>query len=203
MSVFRFALGIMLVVLVVFGGHVDVIDPAGSPVLFAGVAITYLVFSVIWIALARGVPKGFDLQLLLQVAADLMLLALLMHAAGGPRSGVGLLLVAAVGGASVISTALRSAFTAAIATLFVLGDAVLQTSRVGWADFGQLTPAAMLGGACFAIGLLVNRLAIRLEAQEALAEQRGEDLHAQLLINRLVISELEQGVIVLDSQGRV
>ncbi len=203
LAICRLGLAVLLIVLIALGGHVELVDASGSRKAFVGTAIVYLGVAIGWLGLIRYRKKGFELQLLLQTAGDLILLTLLMHAAGGARSGVGLLLVAAVGGVAVLSSALRAAFAAAIASILVLGDAVLHASGSGWQDMGQLPPAALVGGACFAMAFLVNRLATRLATQEALASRRGADLHAQLEINRLVISELEQGVVVFDTQGRV
>jgi two-component system sensor histidine kinase PilS (NtrC family) len=203
LAICRLGLAILLVVLVALGGHVELLDPAGSRDAFVGTAIAFLAFAIGWLALIRLGRPGFELQLSVQAAADLVLLTALMHAAGGARSGFGLLLVAAVGGVAVLSSALRAAFAAAIASILVLGEALLHTSRTGWLDVSQLPPAALIGGACFAMAFLVNRLATRLATQEALASRRGADLNAQLEINRLVISELEDGVVVFDSHGRV
>ena len=54
-----------------------------------------------------------------------------------------------------------------------------------------------------AITALLSLLANRLSAQEQLAALRGRDLRNQLEINRLVIAQMEQGVVVLDTTTRV
>ena len=179
------------------------IDQRGDRSLFAALALAYLALAIAFAGAASVWQRGFGLQLTTQVFSDLFLLTALMHAAGGPNSGIGVLLVAAVGGAAVLSTPLLAAFFAASATLLVLGESVWRALRADSIDPSSFLPAALVGGACFVTAVLVNRLAIRLAAQEALARQRGADLRGQLAITQLVISELPQGVVVLDAQGRV
>jgi len=67
----------------------------------------------------------------------------------------------------------------------------------------SLFEAGLYGAMMFAITALLRLLAQRLAAQEQLAQQRGRNLHNQLAINRLVIAQLEQGVVVVDADARV
>lgn len=203
---FAFSRVVLAALLLLFVAFDDLSRVADGPVerrLFALTALAYLALSVPYAAVATALRRGFDAQLIVQGLTDLVALTLLMHAAGGPRSGIGVLMVAAVGGAAVLSTPLRAAFFAASATLLLLGEAAWRSLRSATVDTGDFVPAALLGAACFVTATLINRLAMRLATQEALARQRGDDLRAQLAITQLVISELPQGVVVLDAQGRV
>jgi len=199
----RVVLAALLVLFVAFDDLSRFAHGAVDRRFFAVTALAYLVLALTFAAVATAARRGFDAQLLVQGLADLVALTLLMHAAGGPRSGIGVLMVAAVGGAAVLSTPLRAAFFAASATLLLLGEAAWRALRAPAIDAGDLAPAALVGAACFVTATLINRLAMRLATQEALARQRGDDLQAQLAITRLVISELPQGVVVLDARGRV
>ncbi len=191
-----------------------VLDPAGrfaqggadgfpQPGLFRALSVAYLILAVVFLAASLFVRGAFERQRTLQVLADLVTLTLLMHAAGGPASGVGVLLVAAVGAAAVISTWRLAAFFAAAATLLALGESVWRVLGAEQSEFAGFLAAAMIGASCFITATLINRLAARLAFQEALARQRGADLHNQLATTQLVISELPQGVVVFDSQGHV
>ncbi|MCL4745455.1 MAG: ATP-binding protein [Burkholderiaceae bacterium] len=191
-----------------------VLDPAGrfaqggadgfpQPGLFRALSVAYLFLAAGFLAASLFVRGAFERQRTLQVLADLVMLTLLMHAAGGPASGVGVLLVAAVGAAAVISTWRLAAFFAAAATLLALGESVWRVLDAEQTEFAGFLAAAMIGASCFITATLINRLAARLAFQEALARQRGADLHSQLATTQLVISELPQGVVVFDPQGRV
>ncbi|MFO1200137.1 MAG: ATP-binding protein [Burkholderiaceae bacterium] len=171
--------------------------------LFLGASTAYLLMSLGYMVVASVVRRGFHVQLFLHALTDLVLLAVMMHAAGGAGSGLGVLMVAAVAGAAVLSTPRVAALFAAGATVLLLFQAMLQSLSGGSTEIGGLVPAAMTGAACFATALLINRLAIRLAAQEALASQRGVDLRGQLAVTQLVIAELPQGVVVLDERGGV
>jgi two-component system sensor histidine kinase PilS (NtrC family) len=198
---------VVLAGLLLLLGSVDelstLIDKHGDRPLFAEVALAYLLLALAFVVAASLWQRWFDVQFLGQVFTDLLLLTVLMHAAGGPGSGIGVLLVAAVGGAAVLSTPLLAAFFAASATLLVLGESVWRALESEPVDATAFVPAALVSAACFVTAALVNRLAIRLAAQESLARQRGADLRGQLAITQLVISELPQGVVVLDARGRV
>jgi len=63
----------------------------------------------------------------------------------------------------------------------------------------QLFQAGVVGAALFGITALLRLLSTRLSRQEHLARMRGRELNSQLQINRLVISQMEQGVIVADA----
>src|SRR2546429_9609459 len=55
----------------------------------------------------------------------------------------------------------------------------------------------------FATALITNRLARRLILNERLAQQRGADLADQLRINKLIIRDVQDGVLVVDAHGGV
>jgi two-component system sensor histidine kinase PilS (NtrC family) len=202
-AVGRVILAALLLLLVTLDTLSSLLDRLGNRPLFAAAALAYLLLSLGFAASASFWRRAFETQFAGQVLTDLVLLTLLMHAAGGPGSGIGVLLVAAVGGAAVLSTPLMAAFFAATATLLILGESTWRAFGTAPMDTASFVPAALVSGACFVTAALVNRLAVRLAAQEALARQRGADLRSQLAITQLVIAELPQGVVVLDAQGQV
>jgi two-component system sensor histidine kinase PilS (NtrC family) len=84
----------------------------------------------------------------------------------------------------------------------ILLDSLARFLSVSGAE-ASLFEAGLYGAMLFAITALLRLLAQRLAAQERLAQQRGRNLHNQLAINRLVIAQLEQGVVVVDADARV
>src|SRR2546421_4576806 len=56
---------------------------------------------------------------------------------------------------------------------------------------------------CFATVGVTGWLAQRVAANEALARQRGRALATQTRVNQLVIQDMQDGVLVLDREGRV
>jgi two-component system sensor histidine kinase PilS (NtrC family) len=199
----RLLLAVLLCGLLLLDLHRELVQSDADARLFAAVVIAYLTFSIVWAFTVRRWRVSLDRQLAAQIGIDLLLLTLLTHATGGARGGFALLLIADVAGAALLMTSIRAAFIAALASLLVLGEAIWRLWAANWQDAGQLTPAAMVGVSCFAIALLVNWLATRLAAQQALAVARGQDLRSQLEIMRMVISEISQGVVIVDSRGVV
>jgi two-component system sensor histidine kinase PilS (NtrC family) len=161
---------------------------------YLGAALCFGALTALW-------RKRFLAQLSIQVALDLVVISLLYLAAGGVRSGLGILYLFPLAGAAILAPLLLALFSAAVATIFVLLDALWRTVMQG----GE--PALMQGGmygiAFFAVVWLVNRLAARLIGQEDLAAQRGADLQVQQAINEIVIADVGDGVLVVAADGAI
>lgn len=199
----RVALAALLVLPAILGARAPWAELVVDETLYSRTSLAYLAVALLFLAISGQWRGRFHLQAGIPVLADLFALTVLMHAAGGARSGLGVLMVATVAGAAVLSPPRLSAFFAASATLLLLGESVWPLLRGGLFDPGAFFVAGLVGAACFLTALLVNRLATRLALQEALAQERGHDLRAQLAVTQLVVSELAQGVVVIDHSGRV
>ncbi len=170
---------------------------------FLWTAAAYLVFALLFLFFSARFKRLFGLQLLTQVTTDLLVLIVLIHFAGGLRSGLGVLTVVAVAGGAVLSTRLLAMAFAAAASLLLLIEAGGRAFGADGVDVSVFFAAGLIGATCFVAAYFVNWLAVRLEREERLAEQRGEELRRQLAITRLVIAELQQGVLVVGRDGRV
>ncbi len=142
--------------------------------------------------------RHFVGQLTAQLAADLVMATVLVVLGGGMRSEFVVLYLIPIAGASLMLPTSAAFFTASIAVIILLSDALLRGLREEHAD-PQLFQAGLYGAALFGITALLRLLSVRLNRQERLAHVRGLDLQNQLEINRLVISQMEQGVIVVDA----
>lgn len=141
-------------------------------------------------------------QLTLHLALDLVMATILVVLGGGMRSEFVVLYLVPIAGASLMLPTSAAFFTASIAVIILLSDAFLRGLREDHAD-PQLFQAGLYGAALFGITGLLRLLSVRLNRQEQLAHARGLDLQNQLEINRLVIAQMEQGVIVLDAATTV
>ncbi|MEW7848292.1 ATP-binding protein [Massilia aurea] len=160
-----------------------------------GYAIAALVFSF-----AARRQRRFLVQLGVQVALDLVVISLLFLAAGGMRSGLGILYLFPLAGAAILAPLLLALFAASVATLFLLGLSVWQLVE-GFDP--PLMQAGLFGAAFFAAVLVANRMAARLLGQEELAAQRGADLRIQQAINEIVIADVGDGILVVGADGAV
>ena len=178
------------------------LDEGFDLALWLPASIAYLAVAAVFAAVSR--PGRLPLQTIaaVQVAVDLVMLSVLIHAAGGVRSGLAVLLILPNAGAAILAGARLAMFFAAASTLMLLLDTTL---RLLLGETGEPTflPAAMIGAALLATVLVVSRLARRLETQERLAWRRGEDLRNQLAVTQAVISELQDGVVVLGERGEL
>ncbi len=165
--------------------------------------------SLVYFALAAGlamaaffVRRRFMLQVAGQLAVDLVVISSMLVLGGGLRSGVMILYLLPLAGASLLLPTVAAFFVCSIAVIVLLADTFLRQLQGAGAD-APVFQAGLYGAALFAITGLLRLLSARLAAQERLAQLRGRDLESQLEINRLVIAQMEQGVIVVDADTRV
>ena len=171
-----------------------------DPQLFAGAVLGYLGFA--FLALVAGAWRwpSYILQVYVQLAVDVAAITLLMHASGGIRTGLGMLLIAAIAGGGLLLAGRMAVLFAALAALAVLAEEV-------YAHWGGLffttyyTQSGILGAAFFATALLAQGLAGRVRESEQLARRRGEDLAGMEELNAHIIRHLEAGIVVVDREG--
>lgn len=170
--------------------------------LFLYASSGYLGLAVMFQAAMRKWPAYFDLQLSVHVLADIVALILMMYASGGFRSGIGVMLLISLAGAALVSRGILMLFYAAIASIALL----LEQSYwvlVHDASTANFLQPGLLSIGYFATALITNQLAQRVIRNERVARQRGIDLANQLRINQLVIQDVQDGILVVDSNGLV
>lgn len=201
LNYYRFVLAGLFTVLF-FGGWGQEFLGTHRPQLFGATSLAYLGFALICGVTIRLRRPPFAVQLHAQVVADITALVLMMHASGGPVSGLGILLVVAIAGASIIMAGRLAMLYAAIATLAVLGEQVYsQLTEVTRTT--AYTQAGFLGLTFFATSLLSYTLAKRVRESEALARQRGVDLASLEQLNDYIVRHMQSGVIAVDGEQRV
>jgi two-component system sensor histidine kinase PilS (NtrC family) len=185
------------------------IPPFGSrtPGLFQAAAIIYAALGTAGLLTIRERRFNFETHTTLLTFADIVLLTVLMHASGGLGSGLGLLLVVAIGGGSLLLSRLITIFYASLASIAVILEHswdYLTGNVTSLAGLSQDYPqVGMLGIGFFVTAFLGYTLAERLRATEAIAERRGVDLANLTQVNALVIQHMQIGVLVCDADGHV
>ena len=136
------------------------------------------------------------------IGLDLAVFGLLQALDHSGGVNYGALFVLPVLMAGVLTPRLLALATAAMAALLMLGVAA-------WAalvdvDMGlRLTQAGLVGSGLFVVSLLASELASRLAREERSARGSLEFARQQAQLNRLVIDEMQEGVLVVDRRGRV
>jgi two-component system sensor histidine kinase PilS (NtrC family) len=169
---------------------------------FRAVCVGYLALGAVFHSLLRNLKDLFNLQLSAHVALDILAITLLMYASGGIRSGLGVMLLISLTGAALVAPRRLSLLYAALAAIALLLEQTYWVLKFDASEANYLQPGLLaIGG--FAGAGVVGWLAQRVAANEQLARERGRALETQLRVNQLVIADMQDGVLVLDRDGRV
>lgn len=196
---YRLALAILFVLLGnVVGARLSL--GAANLALFIGSSGAYFLFVLLSFGLLQLRKPRFTWQLALQVCGDIIFLPILSYASGGIQSNIGLLLLISLAAAGLISRGKITLFFAALAsitTLLVHAFAVLQDE----ASVGQFVQVGLQCMAYFAVAWMAHSLAKYAVDSQMLAQRRGQDLLSMSEANRLVMRDMQDGVLVLDTRG--
>lgn len=200
-NLYRSVLSGLFVVLVVSGTAPRFLGQH-APELFLMTAILYMGFSVACSFTIRWRRPPFSVQIFAQVMADIVAITLMMYASGGVGSGLGVLLVVAIAGGSILTVGRIALLFAAIGAVAILGQEVYAWAYQIFPDTAY-THSGILGVTFFATAFLAHVLADRLRRSEALALQRGLDLADLSVLNEHIIQRMQSGIVALDSEDRV
>lgn len=200
-NLYRTVLAGLLVVLTLSGAAPSYFGQH-QPSLFMVTAILYLAFSIASSFAIRWRRPAFGLQVLVQVIVDILAITLMMHASGGVRSGLGMLLVVAIAGGSILTVGRTAGLFAALAALAVLAQEAYAWAYDVYPDT-TYSQSGMLGATFFATAFLAHVLAERVRRSEALAQQRGVDLANLSVLNEHIIQRMQSGILAVDSEDRV
>lgn len=195
-NIFRFVLSLIFVVIYANTDKFNVF-PISDPALFFGLALLYMLYSVSLLIVSPLNSNNVVFFHPIQIVIDLIFIILMMHAAGGIQSGLGLLLIISIVTASLVSDGRLALFYAAVATIGLLLEQSYQIASTEMQLFSY-TQSVMLSLSCFATAGLAYSLAKRILQTEALASSREVDLANMSQVNELIAQEMQDGVIVVD-----
>ena len=141
-------------------------------------------------------------QWIATIGVDLVIFTGLHLASPGSSFNYVALLVLPVLMGGVLTPRVLALATAALATLALLGSAWVGLLSGGDATL-LMTQAGLAGSGFFVITVLAGELAGRLAREELSARGSLEMARQQAALNRLVIEEMEDGVLVVDRSGKV
>ncbi len=170
--------------------------------LFYWTAVTWLAAGLLFGLAVRTRVTPFYNQVFVQVFTDIIVVTILMHASGGIRSGLGMLLVISVASGSLLTAGRTAGVFGAAATIALLAE---QLYALFW-DTGvsvSFPQAGLLGTTLFATAALAHTLAQRIRESEALAEQRSVDLANMAELTRYIVQQVQVGVLAVDRANRV
>ena len=170
----------------------------------AGVCALHLGATIAVLLWTKRIEPGraFRVQWLLTIAVDLVVFGLLDHF---QQAGINYtplfalpVLLAAILGSMTLALA-----TAAVTTLYLLGDALLGAPLLSDVSTSRLLQSGLSGTGFFVVAFLANQLAQRLAREEALVQKSQAAARSQAEVNELIIESLSEGVLVVDRHGVV
>lgn len=197
-NIYRLIIALVLFMGALFGqatSHLGSYDRT----LFMQVSVGYLLFGIACAGVIRTRWR-FNVQLAAQVIADICFIVILIYASNGITSGLGLLLLTTLAGAGLISRGRLTLFYAALASIAVLLEHSYEVI-VFQDGASQYIQAGFLSIGYFATALVAHTLARLTQQSEQIAAQRGIDLANLSEVNRLVIQDMPDGVVVVDGAG--
>jgi two-component system sensor histidine kinase PilS (NtrC family) len=202
----RAALGVMLL-LTLIASWLFGVRPS-LPVAALSLAYAALSISMWLLPRFRRVVKPQELarlrgpQWLASIGADIVCFAGLHLLASSSSFNYVALLVLPVLMAGVLTPRVQALATAAVVAITLLGTAWVAVLAGGDATT-LMTQAGLAGSGLFVITVLAGELAGRLAREELTAKGSLELARQQAQLNRLVIEEMQDGVLVVDRRGRV
>lgn len=163
-------------------------------IIYLFLAVGFALLSVYW-------QKQFMLYLMVQLVVDIVAISLLYVAAGGARSGLAILYLFPLAGSAILAPLILALFFVSVVTLIMLAESGFQLLSSG-SDV-SVSGAGLYGAAFFIAIYVINRLAEKLLKQEELAIRRGQELQLAEAINRLVIADMGDGILVIGRDTEV
>lgn len=192
--------GLLLAGAAIYG---DVINfGAQDPKLYMRAASIYVAGAVSLIVAVHRRSPSFATQLTLQALLDILLIALLMYASGGQKSGLGLLMLVTLAGTGLVGEGRMVLFFAALASVAMLLEQAWRTLRFD-GDSVDFFRTGLICVSFFVMAITARLLARRVVANEELARARGRALDRQLAVSQRIIADMTDGVLVLDESGQV
>lgn len=172
-------------------------------VLGASASFGYLGGAFCFLLLSLYLRAHFTLQLWLQLAIDMVVIAKLYIVAGGAASGLAILFLFPLAGAAILSPLPFALLLASIATLTIIGGSGYQALLLGEGLPEAFPRVGLYGIVFFAAVYTINQLAARLIQEEERAARRGRALWIQEAINRLVVEDMHDGILVVGKHFEV
>lgn len=200
-SIYRLAIALLfLAAALIFGDTITL--GTQDPRLFGRTAAVYVLAGAAFLISLLLRPRYFNLQLSLQVAADIVALTVMMYASGGQKSSIAVLVLVVLAGAGLVGQGRMTLFYAALASVAMLLEESWRALTLE-ADPADFVRTGMICIAFFATAIIARLLARRVVANEMLARERGHQLDDQLRVSERIIRDMDDGVLVVDGNGRI
>jgi two-component system sensor histidine kinase PilS (NtrC family) len=173
-----------------------------NPELFITVSLVYFIASIFFITGMVHRKPGLDTQVIIHTLVDITCVVTLMHAAGGIRTGLGMLLIINISMTSLFLHKRVTVLFAAISALAVIAEQIY--SQFKYADYSPaFSQAGMLGILIFITAILSAYTATRLKDSEKIAKVASQELESIVQMNEHIIRSMRTGIIVIKNNGAI
>jgi two-component system sensor histidine kinase PilS (NtrC family) len=199
--IYRLILAILFISL--YYGHIapSVLGSFNSN-LYHTISELFLLLTLISGYLIRSRLTAYSFQAQFILVSDIFLLTLIMHASGGIKSGIGILLAVSVASSGVTIGGRCAMFYAAIASIVVLTDEIYLDMTNSF-ETTSYAYAGMHGAAFLTIALLSYVLAKRSEGFLELATLHQQTIANLEELNHYIIQHLQTGIIITNRKQKV
>ena len=170
--------------------------------LYISTSVAYLIASIIFAIGIKAKKPGIDNQVVVHTLVDIICIIILMHATGGIRTGLGMLLIISP---SMTSLFLRKRITilfASIAALAVISEQIY--SQLFYTRYTPaFTQAGLLGILIFISAFLTIYTTRKLKESEKIAAQASSELETIVQMNEQIIKGMRTGIIVMQNNGKI
>ncbi len=197
-NLYRILIGVLLLLLGTFRGS-ELVGQFNHH-LFNWLAVVYFLFALCWIVPNQYQWPSFKIQVYIQTIVDILFITLAIHFSGGIESGLGILMIAAIAGASLLVPGPTAILFAAVGALSLF----LEQLYADWYHLFESTAysqTGLLGASLFATAMLAMYLAHRATQSEELAVRRGIDLANLAKLNEYIVNRMSSGIIVVDDDA--
>ncbi|CAJ0744761.1 Adaptive-response sensory-kinase SasA [Ralstonia edaphis] len=192
---------VLLLFVMVPREHNEAVGPTNSDALLS-LTLPYLAMALLILAAAGWWRTRFQFRVRLDVVLDLLFLGLAYATLSHLSASVAMVLLVPVLAAGALTSLLFALFTAAVASIVVLADPFLQMMSDGVIAPG-LASAGLYGLVYMMAASMMYGLSHRQIAQERLTMARERELRLQQLVNRLMVYDMQDGVMLVRADGRV
>ncbi|MFW6167351.1 MAG: ATP-binding protein [Ralstonia sp.] len=175
-----------------------------APISDAMLSLTlpYLALALLVLAAAGWWRSHFQFRVRLDVLLDLVFLGAAYAVLSQVSASVAMVFLMPVLAAGALTSLLFALFTAAMAAMVVLAEPFLRMLVEGTVESG-LASAGLYGLVYMMAALMMYGLSHRQIAQERLTLARERELRLQQLVNRLMVYDMQDGVMLVRADGRV
>lgn len=170
--------------------------------IFITTSIIYFIASLFFtVGIVRQKP-GLDTQVIIHALVDISCIIILMHATGGIRTGLGMLLLLSISMTSLFLHKRVTILFAAISALAVIAEQIY--SQFAYTDYTPaFTQAGLLGILIFITAILSAHTARKIKESEKLALDASQELETIVQMSEQIIRSMRTGIIVIKNNGLI